>query len=160
MLIAQQFGGVLGQTAFANNTNTINVIRSINGTMLNETDEVAAYERRRLQQTLSNGVSNPVYCLPIEEIMTFSIPNPSHYPVYLRNSVLNSNPSFDYGQFLYLAQQMKRKQATGDLSPSVFSFQFAEKGSYVFHDAADENSIMIITIKAKGETCSDPDRYI
>jgi hypothetical protein len=55
---------------------------------------------------------------------------------------------------------MKRKQATGDLSPSVFSFQFTEKGSYVFHDAADENSIMIITIKAKGETCSDPDRYI
>jgi len=29
--------------------------------------------------------------------MMFSIPTPYHYPVYMRDSVLNNNPSFDYG---------------------------------------------------------------
>ena len=64
--------------------------------------------------------------------MIFSIPTPYHYPVYMRDSVLNNNPSFDYGQFLQLEKNMKRKQALGDLSPTIFSFTFNDAGSYVF----------------------------
>jgi hypothetical protein len=29
--------------------------------------------------------------------MLFSIRDPRHYPVYLKDSVMNSNPGFDYG---------------------------------------------------------------
>jgi hypothetical protein len=32
--------------------------------------------------------------------MLFSIPTPYHYPIYMRDSVLNSNAQFDFGQFL------------------------------------------------------------
>jgi hypothetical protein len=35
--------------------------------------------------------------------MVFTIRDPTHYPVYLKDSVMNSNPSFDYGAFLILA---------------------------------------------------------
>ena len=29
--------------------------------------------------------------------MLFTIEEPKHYPVYMKQSVLNSNPGFDYG---------------------------------------------------------------
>jgi hypothetical protein len=34
--------------------------------------------------------------------MVFTITDPTHYPVYLKDSVMNSNPSFDFGAFLVL----------------------------------------------------------
>jgi hypothetical protein len=56
--------------------------------------------------------------------MLFSIRDPRHYPVYLKDSVMNSNPSFDYGQFLILADQMKTKLSYNDTKPSIFAFTF------------------------------------
>jgi hypothetical protein len=32
----------------------------------------------------------------------FNIPDSIHYPVYMRDSALNSNKNFDYGAFLDL----------------------------------------------------------
>lgn len=73
---------------------------------------------------------------------------------------MNSNPSFDYGQFLILQTQMKYKIATNNTQASIFAFTFTESGSYVFVDAFDQNKIMIVKVQDNGETCSDPDRYI
>jgi hypothetical protein len=47
-------------------------------------------------------VANPVYCLVAGSSFLFTISDPKHYPVYLRDSVLNTNPDFDYGAFLKL----------------------------------------------------------
>ena len=48
-------------------------------------------------------------CVAKDDSMLFTIRDPQHYPVYLKDSIMNSNPSFDYGQFLILATQMKTK---------------------------------------------------
>ena len=69
--------------------------------------------------------------------MLFTIRDPKHYPVYLKDSIMNSNPSFDYGQFLILATQMKTKQAQNSTAASIFAFTFTVSGSYVFVDASD-----------------------
>ncbi len=50
---------------------------------------------------------------------------------------MNSNPSFDYGQFLILADQMKTKAVYNITKPSLFAFTFTVKGSYVFTDSSD-----------------------
>lgn len=47
-------------------------------------------------------VINPVYCIVAGSSFLFTISDPKHYPVYLRDSVLNTNPDFDYGAFLDL----------------------------------------------------------
>ena len=57
--------------------------------------------------------------------MIFTIRDPNHYPVYLKDSVINSNPNFDYGAFLILADQMKQKVANNNTNPSLFTFTFA-----------------------------------
>jgi hypothetical protein len=56
--------------------------------------------------------------------MLFSIRDPRHYPAYLKDSVMNSNPSFDYGQFLILADQMKTKLSYNDTKSYIFAITF------------------------------------
>jgi hypothetical protein len=160
MLMSELIGGVYREEypIFTNSTPTIN-IRNVSA--LNTTEhDLVNYERRRLQQLSEKGIKNPVYCIKASDSFMFSIPSPYNYPKYMRDSVLNSNPTFDYGQFLSLEQNMKRKQAKKDITPSTFSFTFTQSGTYVFFQSGDENNLMIITVKGKGETCSDSDRYI
>ena len=73
---------------------------------------------------------------------------------------MNSNLQFDYGAFIELESEMNRKQAQGDITPSVFTFTFTQSGNYVFQDASDPSQLLIITVKGLGESCADPDRYL
>lgn len=68
----------------------------------------------------------------------FAIENSSHFPVYMKNSVMNSNDIFDYGAFQVLEEEMLRQKANKDETPSIFSFTFKQEGSYVFKDAAND----------------------
>eukprot|EP00347_Sterkiella_histriomuscorum_P018896 403343756 len=120
------------------------------------------YGGQRILQTSANtnGITNPVFCINIGTSKLFTISDPTHYPVYLKGSVMNSNPSFDYGQFLILETSMKYKIAFNITKASLFAFTFTEGGSYLFSDASNFNKIMIVKVMESGETCSDSDRYI
>jgi hypothetical protein len=41
----------------------------------------------------------------------FTIEDPTHYPNYMKDSVMNNNLNFDYGAFEDLKLEMNRKQA-------------------------------------------------
>lgn len=77
--------------------------------------------------------------------MLFEINSPDHYPIYLKDSLVNSNPAFDFGQFKDLENTMKGLQnadpAVDDsfATPYYFGFTFTESGNYVFADAADND---------------------
>lgn len=61
---------------------------------------------RVLQQLNNSNVAlqNPVLCIKKGDIMFFNvIPEDGNYPVYNKDSILNTNPKFDYGPFLNLA---------------------------------------------------------
>jgi len=73
---------------------------------------------------------------------------------------MNTNLEFDFGAFLNLAVEMKRKASDGDLTESLFSFTFTEGGTYVFHDVTSTQKLMVVTVKKLGEECSDPDKYV
>lgn len=71
----------------------------------------AGAAQRRLEEAEADtgappGITNPVYCIGAGSSFLFTIADPYHYPVYLRDSVLNTNPDFDYGAFLDLADEM------------------------------------------------------
>lgn len=36
----------------------------------------------------------------------FDIPTPIHYPIYMKNSVMNTNDIFDFGAFQVLEEEM------------------------------------------------------
>ena len=60
---------------------------------------------------LSDEIPNPVYCLSQGDSFMFAIEDPTHYPNYMKDSVMNNNLNFDYGAFEDLKTEMKRKQA-------------------------------------------------
>ena len=48
-------------------------------------------------------IENPVLCVTAGEAVSFLVnTNTKSYPVYFKESLLNSNLDFDYGQFLQL----------------------------------------------------------
>jgi hypothetical protein len=69
-------------------------------------------------------LKNPVICMNKGDSMLFTIRDPKHFPVYLKDSVMNSNPSFDYGAFLILSDQMRTKASNNDTRPSLFTYTF------------------------------------
>ena len=56
----------------------------------------------------------------------------NNYPVYMKESLLNSNQDFDYGEFRQLASALAAGQ-----SINTFVFLFEEKGIYVLADNKD-----------------------
>jgi len=102
-------------------------------------------DRRRLQATNPQAkIFNPIYCIKENDSFIFSIPDNTHFPVYMKNSVLNTNPTFDYGAFNVLEEEMLRKKAQGDNAPSVFAYTFTKQGSYIFNDSANSQKILVI----------------
>jgi hypothetical protein len=106
------------------------------------------------------GILNPIYCITTGDSMIFNIKNAEKYPVYMDDSVMNTNPAFDTGSFIDLAVEMNRKKGAGDTTETLFSFTFVDPGTYVFHASNNRKKIMIVTAKGKGEECADPDRYV
>jgi hypothetical protein len=118
-------------------------------------------DRRRLQADNPNAkIFNPIYCIKEEDSFIFSIESPIHFPVYMKNSVLNTNPTFDYGAFTVLEEEMLRRSALGDNTPSIFAFTFVKAGSYIFNDSANTQKIMVVQVVGGGESCTDSDRFV
>lgn len=121
----------------------INGARRLRASPNEEEEPREARAGSRLLQTTTDvdytekSLRNPVMCLGRGDSMTFTIRDPRHYPVYLKDSVMNSNPSFDFGAFLLLADSMNNRVANNDTSVSLFAFTFTTAGSYVFVDASD-----------------------
>lgn len=61
---------------------------------------------------------------------------------------------------------MAKKVALKVSTPSLFAFSFSQAGIYAFGDAEEQSKkntaeqLMVITVMAAGETCTDPDRYV
>ena len=86
-------------------------------------------------------MSNPVTCVALGDALLFDVSS-GCYPVYQRDSLLNSNAQFDYGPFRDLAAAMKSNSA----AYSTFGFVFSTPGAYVFSSSC-------ATTATAGECC-------
>lgn len=101
-------------------------------------------------------ISNPVLCLAAGSVILFDVdPVEGRYPVYLKDSILNSNQDFDRAPFDQLASLV----ANG-VQVRTWAHEFAEAGVYVFADSKDKSKLTVVAVKGEGETCKDPDANI
>jgi hypothetical protein len=114
---------------------------------------------RRLQTLLSNNpslaptISSPIICIDVGSGVLFDLSYSSsggkkHYPVYTKDSLLNTNPNFDYGTFRSLAESF-----TGDANVTLFGYTFREPGLYDFHDSYQVEQRIVVAVMAPGSTC-------
>lgn len=84
-------------------------------------------------------IPNPLICLETDDVIVFRLwvdnnnRTLSHYPVYLKNHLYNTNPAFDYGDFTQLQYYITET----NVSYTSFAYSFAESGTYVFADSQE-----------------------
>ena len=99
-------------------------------------------------------------CLEIGETMVFTIDDYNHYPVYVKDSILNSNTDFDYGPFVDLATKITAKKANGESDTVMFGFTFKEAGNYVFKDKTNTENYFFIVVASDTSRCPSSTSYV
>lgn len=95
-------------------------------------------------------VESPIVCLSVGSGMVFDV-SPTDYPVYAKDSGLNTNPAFDYGEFRRLKQLMD-----GGSNITTFIFTFSDPGSYVFVSSnSRRGGQVVVRVMAAGQQCPE-----
>ena len=153
VILIDRFRGFYRQTA-------TNLVSTLTGQSVEEVTTSSSTQIRRKRQTdtstttqdeqdESDNINNPLVCIQVGESFLFQISNES-YPMYDRNSLYNTNPNFDYGQF-ELSAEMQR--LTGQ--NSLFPFQFNEEGIYTFALSSNSNRKFVVRVVGEAGQCPD-----
>ena len=97
----------------------------------------------------SSYISNPVVCKTLGSAILWEQLTTNKYPVYLKDSLLNTNDDFDFGEFDKLPDQLAAGNA------EAFVFTFTQPGIYVFGDSRNLSKQMIIAIMDEDQSCPD-----
>ena len=114
--------------------------------------------RRRMQDTLdqstSRYISNPIICKTAGAAILWEGLSADKYPIYEKDSLLNTNDEFDYGEFNDLPNQLAANPKL-----SSFVFTFTQTGTYVFTDSRNPVKQMIIAILDVNQGCPGDSPY-
>lgn len=109
--------------------------------------------RRAQSATTGPAVDQPVTCVQVGSAVAWDLTEGTgNYPVYVKDSYLNTNPDFDYGAFRRLQDYAEANGGTADLT--LFAFTFTQAGTYTFSSSADPTAQTLIVVTAAGEQCA------
>jgi len=110
--------------------------------------------KRRLtnrELTTTTTITNPITCVVAGNMVEFNVDSTTKsYPVYMKDSFLNTNSQFDYAGFLNLASTIEG----GTASVSTYVHLFDSEGTYVFMNSLNNHMQTIIRVVANSATCS------
>ncbi|CAL8373176.1 unnamed protein product [Gadus morhua 'NCC'] len=102
-------------------------------------------------------IPNPIGCLSSGDMIVFQLTinhtdrSLSHFPVYHKDHLFNSNPGWDFGAFRRLQVLMKQTH----FNSTRFAHVFSETGKYVLVDSAVPERSVVVVVSDRGTQC-DP----
>ena len=110
-------------------------------TATNSTEaDTSTTEPPRLNADTSTYISNPIICKTLGSAILWENLSPEKYPIYVKDSLLNTNDDFDFGEFEELPDLLSSTNA------EAFVFTFTQPGIYVFSDSRNQAKQMILAI--------------
>jgi len=100
-----------------------------------------------LDASTSAYISNPVVCKTLGSAMLWQSLSVDKYPVYVKDSLLNTNDDFDFGEFSDLPAKL------ASTNGEAFVFTFTQPGVYVFSDSRNPAKQMVIAIMGENQGC-------
>ncbi|XP_033971175.1 uncharacterized protein LOC117470490 [Trematomus bernacchii] len=138
--------------------------RELINQFLSEPIEVLSTRPRQRRETKDDydavvfpRIPNPIACLSSGDMLIFHLTinhtdrRHSHFPVYQKDHLFNSNPSWDFGAFRRLQILMKQT----NFNSTRFAHVFLETGKYVFVDSAVPEWSLVVVVSEEGTEC-DP----
>ena len=158
-LVSFSSDGDVRGSLFFDDQETVNSLSELlqESTNVRKRRNLESYDERFKRQSestnpLSQAIPNPLICLEVGEAVVFQISRDdngsTHYPVYNKEHLLNSNPGFDYGAFRQLATFLQ-----SNVNISLFVHTFTEPGTYYFRDSVVPSNQMVVTVMQDGTTC-------
>lgn len=98
-------------------------------------------------------ISNPVVCTTKGSAVLWDSLSSQTYPVYQKDSLLNTNTNFDYGAFNALPSQL------ANLTDQNFVYTFDQSGVYVFSDSRNPAKLMIVSVMADDQQCPTDSKF-
>ena len=97
----------------------------------------------------SDPVLSPLLCIKTSDTVVFSLNPKQNFPVYLKNSLLNTNKNFDYAAFKELANRMRSQNSNVD----TFAFTFKTEGIYDIADNSNNKKTIVIKVVSDISKC-------
>ena len=109
----------------------------------NAANQNSSSARRRRRRAVTNplsykSVTSPTVCLAHGAHMMWKVSN-SDYPKYDKDSLFNTNPSFDDGPF----QALEEKHQLESTPFELFAYKFNQEGVYVFSSSKNPENRMV-----------------
>jgi hypothetical protein len=115
-------------------------------------------DRRMLQEAgmVDVAITNPLTCISRNDSLLFDTRS-GCYPVYEKDSLLNTNPSFDFGEFRRLS---RRFAGSASNRTSSFGFVFTQAGTYAFSSSCNPYAVTVVSVMDDHASCTTQDVFV